>query len=447
MIAEPYRALDGEIGYAFIEKDDNPIPRCELLSEIKDENKGLYNSLLCEVNSICWKTNDIPLPSKPDLESDDLALLKDLTQFLLVHVEFPDRRLANLLASWVMCSHISECLRHAPRIVIIGPTRCGKSRLIKVLRALAYRGLDLIDPSSASLYRIIERFHPTVFIDEYHALNRERIAELDVLFKGGYENGSRILRARREGSALDFFDCFGFMCIATKNMPPEDLQNRAILISMLEKTDNKIRRRIDYDRATSLRTRLLAFRMKVLSGLLDLTPAVEKARRIVEEPVQIEGVAILLDDRGIDIASELLVPAIHFGDFEEILQLTALSQGKAKAELLETFEASVFFALQAAIRSHKRTNLDGNLGFDASKISTREVAQQLNQDSIMEGNSQEGRGGDIPTRRVGKALRVLGFGTRRGAHNLSYLDPTTFEQVFQSNLRKYGKRGEGNALD
>ena len=438
-VAEPYREENGETGFAIIERLDSPRPYCETLRELKEGDQALCEQLVHLVNSICWVSRNCGLPGRPDLEREDPGLLRDVALFISEHVEFPDDRYCYLLASWVICSWVPELMDHAPRVIFYGPTRSGKSRALKTIRLLSYRGMDLINPSGAALFRIIEQHRPTVLIDEYHSLSGDRAAEVDLLFKGGYENGSKIPRARREGKEIDFFDAFSFLAVATKRLPAEDLQNRAILVNMLERSKDNIRRRMDFDTASQLKTRLLAFRVRVLSGLIDLNPAIEKARKAAEEAISLDGNAVFLDDRGIDIASSLLIPCSHFGDNGEVLQLIAISQGKARMELLETPEAQVFFAMQVVLRPRRMVAVDGSLTHDAARVSTRDIAEQLNQDLAVQGERDVDKD-KVPTGRVTKAIKVLGFGVKRGAHNLSYIDSANFEQVYEANLRKFGER-------
>lgn len=444
MIAEPYAEEDGEVGFAIIENPDNPKVNCEPLSETKQEDPKLHNFLLRAANRIYWTSRDCPLPGKPQVDKDDSDLFKDLTQFIAGHVEFTDDRYCHLLAAWVLCSWIVENMRYAPRIILYGPTRSGKSRALKTIRLLSYRGMDLVNPSGAALFRIIELYSPTVLIDEYHALTGDRAAEVDLLFKGGYESGSKIPRARREGGEIDFFDAFSFLAVSTKRLPAEDLQNRSILISMLEKRNASIRRRIDFERARELRGRLLAFRLKVLSGRIDLIEAIENACMAAEGTVSIDGDAITLDDRGIDTASDLLIPCCLFCTVDEVLHIIAVSQGRAQTELLETFEAQTFFALQAAMKTAKMNDIEGNPVVCPVKMSTRNIAEQLNQDMIIQGEVEEGSR-PVPTRKVTQAIKVLGFSIKRGAQNLSYLNPANFASVYEANLRKYGARAGTDA--
>lgn len=446
MIAEPYVEENGEIGFAIIESMGSSRARCETMKELKDGDEAQYKELEGIVRSICWTSRGCGLPGRPNLDDDDLVLLKDIATFISEHVEFPDDRYSHLLAAWVACSWIPELMDYAPRLVFYGPTRSGKSRALKVLRLLSYRSLELINPSGAALFRIIEQYRTTVLIDEYHALAGDRACEIDLLFKGGYENGCKIPRARREGKEVDFFDGFSFLATATKRLPAEDLQNRAVLVSMLEKSKGEIRRRMDVDTAGRLRTRLLAFRMRVFDGRIDLNPAIERARATAEGEIPVEKGTAHLDDRGIDVASTLLVACCHFNSGNEVLQLVAISQGKARTELLETFEAQVFFALQATLRSLRRSTLDGAFDTAKLKVSSREISDQLNQDFIAQGDA-EATSHPVPTRRVTRALQVLGFGIKRGSRNLSYIDPSGFDFAYNSNLKKYGARSEEEASE
>ena len=445
MIAEPYAEEDGEIAFAIIENPDNPRVYCERLSETRREDEKLYARLDKVVDKICWTSGDCPLPGEPQLDHDDGELFRDLAHFIAEHVEFTDRRYCSLLAAWVLCSWVQERMRYAPRVVFYGSTRSGKSRALKTLRLLSYRGLDLVNPSGAALFRIIEAYHPTVLIDEYHTLNGDRASEVDILFKGGYECGSKIPRARREGGEIDLFNAFGFLAVSTKRLPEEDLQNRSILISMLEKRNPGIRRRMDWETARALRTRLLAFRMKALSDAIDLSPATEEAYRVAEADILVNGETVTLDDRGIDTASNLLVPCCLFNAVDEVLQLVSVSQGRARAELLETFEAQVFFALQAVVKTARTNDLESNPTIDAARISTRDIADQLNQDLKTQGEA-ETNSNPVPTRRVTRAMQVLGFGIKRGAQNLSYISPADFNAVYQSNLMKFGVRFESDGV-
>ncbi len=441
MIAEPYLEDSGEVGFTIIERPDNPKAYCERLSEIKGADEELFEALESFLESVCWTSKNCGLPGKPDLESDDPNLLGDIAAFIAAHLEFPDDRYCHLLAAWVVCTWIHERMDYAPRLIFYGPTRSGKSRALKVLRLLSYRGLELINPSGAALFRIIEHYRPTVLIDEYHSLVGDRVFEIDLLFKGGYENGSKIPRAKREGREVDFFEAFSFLAVATKKLPAEDLQNRAVLVSMLEKSKGEVRRRLDLDTARQLRTRLLALRMRALEGRIDLDSAVERARAEAEGEVPYEKGLDHLDDRGMDVASSLLVACSLFNTGNEVLQLIALSQGKARTELLETFEAQVFFALQAVLKSKRKSTLDGTFDLAALRVSTRDVSDQLNQDYIAQGDA-DGSSRAIPTRRVTRALQVLGFEMKRGSRNLSYIKPSDFVVVYQSNLKKYGSRSE-----
>ena len=115
MIAEPYSEANGEIGFAIIEKPENPKVYCELLSETKREDEKLYFRLERSLDKICWTSGDCPLPGKPQLDCDDGELFRDLAHFIAEHVEFTDRRYCSLLAACVLCSWVQERMRYVKR--------------------------------------------------------------------------------------------------------------------------------------------------------------------------------------------------------------------------------------------------------------------------------------------------------------------------------------------
>ena len=73
------------------------------------------------------------------------------------------------------------------------------------------------------------------------------------------------------------------------------------------------------------------------------------------------------------------------------------------------------------------------------RISTRDVADQLNQDLIMAGDASE-ESPRVQTRQVTRALNVLGFEIEpRGRQNKSFLKTgASFDKVYSVALRKYG---------
>jgi len=442
--AEPYVDDNGEIGLAAVTRP----PKRELhvrtldewMLELGEDGQQLSEAVLAEIRTAPWVDQRCQLPYKPNVDDDDPSLCKDVELCIREHVELTNPEYYAVLANWVLASYVQERLVHAPRIVFYAPTRSGKTRALSTLRALSYRGFEFLDPTGPAIFRTIERYHPTVFIDEGQKMLLESESTISCVFKGGFERGSCIPRTKEDWT-VDLFRPFGLLALSTKKLPPEDWQNRAILINMQEKLSHSIRRTIDYEAARKLRTRLIAFRLRALGGRVDLEAAIKKASELAARQIFLpDGKTVNLDDRGMDIATSLLVPGSVFGSSTEILTVIATSQNLAREELLWTTEAKVFFALQSVFRRNGTMNEIDEFVSDVKKTSTKDVQVQLNIDLKNQGDAGKS---DIPTIDVTRALKTLGFAFAFGAQNKSYfVSGEDFDRAWKASIRKYDLRCE-----
>jgi hypothetical protein len=409
----------------------------------RDEGKELGEVLISKIENVFW-----PLCGEPPLK-DDPALFGDVERFIRDHVYFTDDAHYSVAASWAICTWMSEALQIAPRLIFYGTTQSGKSRAINTLNEIVYRGHASFIPTSAVLYATIERCNITPFIDEYQAIqNVEKLTDVEAVFKAGYEKGGTVLRMNRDTMEPVIHHVYGFMGLGTKGkLPPEDLVNRAIILNMQQKPRAaKIARRVDRERGIQLRGRLLAFRIRVRSGEIDISSCFVKATELALKPVEINGALTELGDRPIDLAESLLTPSLIFGAGKEreILKVVANSQAESIDELISTPEGRTFHALQFCYKSRPTTkvnDLNGQPLKDISRLTTLDIADQLNQDV----NDQECRDtytkrDRIETQYVTGWLKTLGFSFKRGSGNKSYFTEERFLQAYRTNLEKYGVR-------
>ena len=72
-----------------------------------------------------------------------------------------------VLALWVIHAHAHDAFNISPLLAITSPVmRCGKSRLLDLLAQLLPRPLTMSNLTAATLFRVIEKFRPTLLIDE-----------------------------------------------------------------------------------------------------------------------------------------------------------------------------------------------------------------------------------------------------------------------------------------
>lgn len=68
---------------------------------------------------------------------------------------------------WVCYTWFIDVVSYAPIANITAPEkRCGKTKLLSILKRLSYQGFTTSNISSAALFRLIELYKPTLFIDE-----------------------------------------------------------------------------------------------------------------------------------------------------------------------------------------------------------------------------------------------------------------------------------------
>jgi putative DNA primase/helicase len=140
----------------------------------------------------------------------------------------------------VICLHIVlaycwELFYKLPILRLKSPVkRCGKSTALDVIEQLVIRPLLTVSLSPAGLYRIIERYHPYIIIDEADSFGQEN-DELRIIVNGGYERGRPAIRVNKETLEPEFFDTFGCKVLASIGPLHETIEDRSILIDMKRK--------------------------------------------------------------------------------------------------------------------------------------------------------------------------------------------------------------------
>jgi Protein of unknown function (DUF3631) len=148
------------------------------------------------------------------------------------------------VALWALHTHTFYSFMMTPRLVLRSPVAdCGKSTLFSVLERLTARPrkFDAITP--AALYRLIDRTHPTLLIDEADnlGLGLQPNGKLRAVFNSGHRNGGRL--AISEGHSEREFSTFSPLALALAEMRglPRTLDSRSITITM-ERSQRQLRR-------------------------------------------------------------------------------------------------------------------------------------------------------------------------------------------------------------
>lgn len=150
--------------------------------------------------------------------------------------------------------HISEQqpFTHSPILHVSSPERgCGKSTLREVLEQLTPRNLSLMNGSTATIFRLIQKRLPTLFIDEADTFIENRVELIGVLNSGYTKHGKVFRQGGKQFEETHEFSTWCAKCIIGIGNLPQTLQSRCIQINLKRKissdTVGRINEALDTD--------------------------------------------------------------------------------------------------------------------------------------------------------------------------------------------------------
>src|SRR5713101_4063275 len=230
---------------------------------------------------------------------DGAALLDDLAHTYRRFVSLPDGG-AEALALWIVLTYTLDAFDVAPILALCSPLkRCGKTTTEDLTAALAKRPLAAANITVAALYRTVERFSPTLIVDEADTFLLTNLA-LRGLINSGHTRATAFV-VRTAGPEPRLFSTWGARMIALIGRLPATLEDRAIVLPMRRRAPGEPVERIRRD---GLLRRLDPLRRRTARWVADHLPALRAADPAVPEE---------LDDRQADNWRPLLAIADEAG--------------------------------------------------------------------------------------------------------------------------------------
>src|SRR5262249_45510873 len=96
---------------------------------------------------------------------DEKALDAEIEGYLHKYLDLIPRN-RKLSACYVRFSYLFDKTLKLPYLRPLGPRGNGDSRLFAVVGGICYLPVTVINPSAAALFRIVDRYHPSLSIDE-----------------------------------------------------------------------------------------------------------------------------------------------------------------------------------------------------------------------------------------------------------------------------------------
>jgi hypothetical protein len=163
---------------------------------------------------------------------DAVQLFAEIEARVLQHVVMP-KDFAFVVALWIGQSWIHQHATYSPILGVTSAERdSGKSTLMGVIRFLVPRSLMTVGISAAALYRSIEKWNPTLVIDECDELFADNPDLLRVV-NSGWTPGSGVVRSNPDSHEPEVFKTFGPKAIAGKGKKmPDTMTSRTIFVEM-----------------------------------------------------------------------------------------------------------------------------------------------------------------------------------------------------------------------
>lgn len=148
------------------------------------------------------KVNPERLPfdePEPYAEAVNLAVLLDEIVQLIRRYLIVDQEQAETAALWVVHTYLIQQASVSPIAIINAPERaCAKTLFQTVLGRMVYRPLQASNSSASALFRGVEKWQPTILLDEADTFFKER-PELHGLVNAGYSKTGFVLRSEVSG--------------------------------------------------------------------------------------------------------------------------------------------------------------------------------------------------------------------------------------------------------
>jgi hypothetical protein len=167
------------------------------------------------------------------------GLLGDVMRFVRRYVVMSDDQLI-VVALWVIHTHLIEIAEQTPYLAVTSPDKqCGKSRLLEVLEHVVRRGMQMVLPSEAVVYRTVEARMPTLLLDEIDTVFNPRTADryegLRALLNSGHRRTAKVPRCVGNSQKIVEFSTFCPKVLAGIGTLPETVADRSIPIRLERK--------------------------------------------------------------------------------------------------------------------------------------------------------------------------------------------------------------------
>jgi len=210
---------------------------------------------------------------------DGDSLLRAIIKYIQRHVVCSDDA-ALTVALWVMFSWVHDAIAvYSPILLITSAEKeCGKSTLMGIISFLMPRCISSVEVSEAALFRSIERWHPSLCIDEFDdVLKDAERAGLRSVINSGHTRGTGVIRCVEPKYVPTLFPTFSAKCIGMlgRKMPDTTL-SRCLIVELQRRLSDEAIEKFEHEdnaELANLRSRLLRWSTDNVETLRAAKPA------------------------------------------------------------------------------------------------------------------------------------------------------------------------------
>jgi putative DNA primase/helicase len=152
---------------------------------------------------------------------------------------------ADVLALWVTLTHCAEAFEHVARLNCCSPDKqCGKTTTLDVTACFVARPLRAENITTAVLFRLVEKYKPTLLLDEVDTY-LEKNEELRGCLNAGHKRGGKAYRCEGQDNTVRSFAVFAPAALAGIGALPGTLHDRSIVIKLARAKAGEIAARFD----------------------------------------------------------------------------------------------------------------------------------------------------------------------------------------------------------
>lgn len=153
-------------------------------------------------------------------------------------MEFPRPEQAVLVATWAVASYFFPLFLTFPRLNLSGERESGKSKLMTLLKGMAFNALLMVTPTPAVLYRLIQEFRATMLLDEVEGLNKDDARDILAIINSGYKLGGSVPRCEGEKKKhVELFQVYSPLVLAAIKPVTATTEDRCIPLTLQRGSD------------------------------------------------------------------------------------------------------------------------------------------------------------------------------------------------------------------